>query len=431
MSFLIPIHLTLTATFNGGGNPVAVLTGQTSGLGTLKATIHATCDGSSGTGGTGGGGGPGGPGTEPGPPADTTPPTITLESRTPAPNASGWNNTDVTVTWSCSDDSGVVSPTVSQTVSTEGAGQSATGTCEDTAGNTSSDTVLGINIDKTDPATTFAGASPSPNANGWNNTDVTLTWNCSDDLSGVVSATDSETLSSEGEHQSATGTCDDKAGNSSSSTDGDVNIDKTKPVPTITTPAASGEYILGQPVASNYGCTDNLSGVATCVGPVANGSDIDTASVGSKSFTVNSTDNADNSDSATNAYAVVYGACADGKGLRVLQPVNDTAHGAAPSIFKLGSTVPVKFRACDWAGNSIGTPGVVQSFKLIGKSAGAVGTDEATPPSTTPDTEFRWSADGQQWIFNLGTKSYSKSTTYTFRITLNSGQTIDFSLGFK
>ena len=58
----------------------------------------------------------------------------------------------MTVTWTCQDGlSGPVDATVSEVVSTEGSNQSATGTCEDLAGNTASDTHDGINIDETDP----------------------------------------------------------------------------------------------------------------------------------------------------------------------------------------------------------------------------------------------------------------------------------------
>ena len=55
---------------------------------------------------------------------DTTAPTITFDSRTPA-NANGWNNGDVTVTWTCSDagGSGVIAASVSETVSAEGENQ--------------------------------------------------------------------------------------------------------------------------------------------------------------------------------------------------------------------------------------------------------------------------------------------------------------------
>jgi hypothetical protein len=80
---------------------------------------------------------------------DTTAPVIAFVSRTPA-NGNGWNNTNVTVNWSCTDNVGVVSASVSQTLSSEGANQSA-GTCTDLVGLTDSDTQTGINIDKAAP----------------------------------------------------------------------------------------------------------------------------------------------------------------------------------------------------------------------------------------------------------------------------------------
>ena len=90
--------------------------------------------------------------------ADTTKPVITA-SRAPLPNASGWNNTDVTVTFNCEDmgldQSGIEINTVAgATVTTEGKDQSVTntGTCIDVAGNVADPvTVFNINIDKTPP----------------------------------------------------------------------------------------------------------------------------------------------------------------------------------------------------------------------------------------------------------------------------------------
>ncbi len=180
---------------------------------------------------------------------DTTAPTITFDSRTPA-NANGWNNGDVTVTWTCSDvgGSGVIAATVSETVSTEGENQSATGTCEDFAGNTASDTQTGINIDLTDPTVSFDHVDPAANGNGWNNTDVTVTWTCSDSGgSGPVDATVSETVTTEGENQSATGTCEDLAGNTASVTETGINIDLTDPDPPafVGGPASGGSSYFG------------------------------------------------------------------------------------------------------------------------------------------------------------------------------------------
>ncbi|HKP19692.1 MAG TPA: hypothetical protein VJT84_14545, partial [Gaiellaceae bacterium] len=88
-----------------------------------------------------------------------TKPTISAGTASPAANANGWNNTNVTVTFSCSDPggSGAVSATDVKTLSSEGANQSATGTCTDKAGNSNSATKSGISIDKTKPTVVYSG----------------------------------------------------------------------------------------------------------------------------------------------------------------------------------------------------------------------------------------------------------------------------------
>ena len=110
----------------------------------------------------------------------------------------------------------------------------------------------------------------------------------------------------------------------------------------------------------------------------------------------------------------------------ILQPIN--ADGT--SVFKQKSTVPAKFRVCDANGVSIGTPGVVASFRLTKTVSGTVvdTVDEAVD-STTPDALFRWT--GEQWIFNMSTKSLSTNVTYFYQITLNDNSTINFSFGLK
>jgi hypothetical protein len=83
---------------------------------------------------------------------DTTPPTIS-GNQIPAPNANGWNNTNVTVSFTCSDSgSGLApgSPPANTVLTAEGANQTVTGTCTDMAGNSSSASVK-VNIDKTPP----------------------------------------------------------------------------------------------------------------------------------------------------------------------------------------------------------------------------------------------------------------------------------------
>jgi hypothetical protein len=72
-----------------------------------------------------------------------------------------------------------------------------------------------------------------------------------------------------------------------------VILDTTPPAISITIPIKT-TYLLNQAINANYACTDGGSGVATCTGTVANGSSIDTSSVGGKTFTVNATDRVGN-----------------------------------------------------------------------------------------------------------------------------------------
>jgi hypothetical protein len=117
---------------------------------------------------------------------DKTPPTAAAMAA-PAPNGAGWNNTNVTVSFAGADAlSGIAGCTAPITISTEGAGQSASGVCVDNAGNTSAvATAAGINIDKTPPVVSNLLATPST---FYINNTTSLTATITDPLSGVASA---------------------------------------------------------------------------------------------------------------------------------------------------------------------------------------------------------------------------------------------------
>ena len=192
---------------------------------------------------------------------DKTPPTITFVEKTPA-NTNGWNNDTVTVEWACTDavnGSGVVASSVTKELTNEGADQSAKGSCTDNAGNTASDTQTGINIDLTAPALT--STRTVANGNGWNNGDVTVTWACTDNLSGVDTFSPKEVFKAEGKGQVAEGSCTDKAGNTDTGKVENINIDLTAPTLTGTRTAANGNGWNNGDVTVTWDCTDNLSGV--------------------------------------------------------------------------------------------------------------------------------------------------------------------------
>jgi RHS repeat-associated protein len=117
---------------------------------------------------------------------DETAPTI-VASASPAPNSAGWNNTDVTVTFTCADSlSGVASCPAATTISSEGANQTISGTATDKAGNNASTTSPAVNLDKTAPVITIT--SPINGVIVGTPT-LTLTGMAIDALSGTDSVT--------------------------------------------------------------------------------------------------------------------------------------------------------------------------------------------------------------------------------------------------
>src|SRR6266446_5359357 len=114
-----------------------------------------------------------------------TPPTITA-SASPASSASGWNNSAVTVTFTCNAGSAAIANCPSpQTVSSEGSNQIVSGTATDANGLTAATSVT-LNIDKTQPI--LAVTSPA-DGTGFSNANVTVSGAVSDALSGVSSVT--------------------------------------------------------------------------------------------------------------------------------------------------------------------------------------------------------------------------------------------------
>lgn len=278
---------------------------------------------------------------------DQTKPTIT-GSRSPMANDNGWNNGDVTVSFTCADGgpSGIASDTVAGNTSmtTEGVNQSVTNTgeCVDAAGNVAdSATVSGINIDKTKPVIS-GSASPAPNGAGWNKENVVVSFTC-DEAGAVQSGIDSntvagQTLSTDGADQSVTNTgeCVDEAGNAAASaTVNNLDIDKTAPNVTVTGVADGATYTLGSVPVAGCSTSDATSGVKTEATLSSTG-----GPVGSVTATCSGAlDNADNSGSASATYNVVYAWSG------FFQPI-DNSPATGPIVFnkaKAGQSIPAKF----------------------------------------------------------------------------------------
>jgi streptogramin lyase len=103
----------------------------------------------------------------------------------------------------------------------------------------------------------------------------------------------------------------------------------------------------------------------------------------------------------------------------VLQPVNIDGS----SIFKLGSTVPVKFKL---TGAGAGITNLVAKLSVVKISSNIVGSEPepvSSNPASTGNT-FRYDATTGEYIYNLGTKGTSWTAgTYQLRIDLGDGDT--------
>lgn len=103
---------------------------------------------------------------------------------------------------------------------------------QDNDGNIEGIETVEFSIDKTPPVinaiATVENSEYTPGT--WVKKDVTVSFSCADDYSGVLSVTEPEVISNEGENQKAKGVCLDKAGNSSEVEFAGINIDKISPV---------------------------------------------------------------------------------------------------------------------------------------------------------------------------------------------------------
>ena len=188
-----------------------------------------------------------------------------------------------------------------------------------------------------------------------------------------------------------------------------INIDKTPPVVMINIPEYEGEYLLNEYVLASWSANDQLSGIASAEGTVPTGEAINTATVGPKPFSVVAIDNAGNQliESVTYYVKYVYSG--------ILQPINPEGM----SIFKLNSTIPVKFRLQDSNGAFVATAiARIYLAKISDDVTGAEIEAESTREATIGNL-FRY-GDDEQYIFNLGTK-YLSVGTWQIRISLDDG----------
>lgn len=329
-------------------------------------------------------------------PPDTTPPTVTPEV-TGTLGDNGWYVGDIQVSWTVTDAESDVTSTegCDATTVTEDTA-SVTFTCTATSGGGTASESVTLKRDATAPEAT-ATRAPDANANGWNNADVTVTFSGSDALSGIASCDDAVVLG-EGAGQSAGGTCTDNAGNvSAPASVSDINVDKTAPVVTVTGVSDGATYGVGGVPAAGCETSDGLSGVTSEAVLTVSGGPVGTVTV----ECAGAEDLAGNTAANSATYLVAYDFC--GFKQPLLTPVQ---------VFKIGSTVPVKFCLADASGASIGTA-TAQVY--------ANGVLQGTA---------RYDASAGQYIFNLRTKGM-QAGPLTIAVLLDDGMTHSIGVALR
>ncbi|MGY1778843.1 OmpL47-type beta-barrel domain-containing protein [Geodermatophilus sp. SYSU D01036] len=354
---------------------------------------------------------------------DNIAPTVS-HSLSPASNAAGWNNADVTVTFTARDDdrgSGVASVTAPVTVSTETAGQVVRGTAADVAGNVGTDSVT-VKLDETAPTITAAVTEGTRTASGWYSGPVTVTFSCSDALSGVATCPDPVVLTANGTN-TATGTVTDKAGNTATATLDGIRIDQEKPTLTTADVNVNGAtYTLGNVPAPTCTARDSFSGLASCTVTVTGGN---ANGVGTFTYTATATDKVGNRSTVTGTFRVVYRF--DG----FLQPINDTAHqvGTSTSVFKASSTVPVKFQLKRADGTVVQGGSSAWLTPVKGNTTSAPVDETVYAASTDSGTTYRYDGSAAQYVYNW--KSGTGGNYWRIGVTLDDGQTYYVNIGLR
>jgi hypothetical protein len=337
---------------------------------------------------------------------DPSPPSIghTLNPASPDGD-NGWYRSDVSLAWNVSepDSPNSLQKTgcVNQNITSDQA--ATTYSCSaSSAGGSSGPVDVTIKRDATAP-TINGSANPPANANGWNKSDVTVSFSCDDNLSGVASCGPDQTLSNEGAGQSASGTAVDNAGNSAQTTVSGIKIDKTAPsVSLVGGPADGASYYFGSvPAGPTCTASDGLSGIdGSC-----SVSGYSTA-VGSHTVTASATDKAGNSNSDSRTYTVLPWLLTG-----FYQP---TDMNGTLNVVKNGSTVPLKFEIF------AGSTELTDTANVKSLTSAQIGCDVSAPTdeielTATGGTSLRYDTTAGQFIYNWQTP---KKAGNCYRVTM-------------
>lgn len=212
------------------------------------------------------------------------------------------------------------------------------------------------------------------------------------------------------------------------------NVTLTKTTPTDTTAPvlslpgdlnAEATSANGAAVTYQVSATDNVDGAVPVDCDHASG---DTFPPGDTTVTCTATDNAGNKATGTFTVTVHF----QWKGFT--QPVNDPAAqaGQPVSVFKAGSTVPVKFQLTAPDGTVLQAPADPGWLTPARGSAMTLSVGEAVyADAATTGTSFRWDPDAQQYIYNWKTTPDMAGYYWQIGVRLPVGTTHYVTVGLR
>jgi hypothetical protein len=235
-----------------------------------------------------------------GPANSAADPLVTFEC-TPAPtNCSGWYRADVRIDWTVSPSTAtVLAGCVDRTFTTDTTGTNQLCRASDEGTTVTVERI--IQVDKTAPVVVGGQPGRGADVNGWYNHAVGITFSGSDLTSGIASCTAPTYGGPDRADASVTGTCVDRAGNTSAPLGYGLKYDATAPVLSGARaerpPNAAGWF--NDPVRFDIQAADATSGIADCPSVTYGGPDSAAAS-----FNASCRDLAGNS--ASRSFALKY-----------------------------------------------------------------------------------------------------------------------------
>jgi Big-like domain-containing protein len=226
----------------------------------------------------------------------------------------------------------------------------------------------------------------------------------------------------DGVHQ-VTATATNTAGEGPASDALALKIDTAAPGRTLTRPADGATYGVNEPLVAAYSCADEAggSGLDSCVGSVADGAPIDTASVGSSSVTVTASDVAGNVAATTHTYTIAFGFAG------FAAPIDN---GNIVNSARAGQTIPIKWRLTDQPGAAISNPSSFVSVSSQSAAGACTGGPSDAIEAYAGASGLQSLGDGY-WQFNWQTPKSYAGQCRTMTLTLAGGTKKTASFQFK